>query len=221
MEQSVKTIYPQNRTPSAKKKRRISSKVSPWLFLAPAIAIFSLYVIYPILDSIWLSFFEWDGLGEKEWVGLENYRELFDSEAFYTSLTNNFLWLIFFMLAPPCGLAIALFLNQQVRGIRVVKSLFFFPFVISQVVVGLVFAWFYDPSFGLFNIALGAFGIEPISILADEDYVTYGIIAAGLWPQISYCMILYLTGLNNLDPEQLEAARLDGAKKWQIGRAHV
>lgn len=65
MEQSVKTIYPQNHTPSAKKKRRISSKVSPWLFLAPAIAIFSLYVIYPILDSIWLSFFEWDGLGEK------------------------------------------------------------------------------------------------------------------------------------------------------------
>ncbi|MDD1822325.1 sugar ABC transporter permease [Photobacterium sp. ZSDE20] len=216
MEQSVKTIYPENRTPSANKKRRISSKVSPWLFLAPAIAIFSLYVIYPILDSIWLSFFEWDGLGEKEWVGLENYRELFDSDAFYTSLTNNFLWLIFFMLAPPCGLAIALFLNQQVKGIRVVKSLFFFPFVISQVVIGLVFAWFYDPSFGLFNIALGSLGFEPISILADEDYVTYGIIAAGLWPQISYCMILYLTGLNNLDPEQLEAARLDGAKKWRM-----
>lgn len=65
-------------------------------------------------------------------------------------------------------------------------------------------------------MVLGAFGFEPISILADEDYVTYGIIAAGLWPQISYCMILYLTGLNNLDPEQLEAARLDGAKKWRM-----
>ncbi|PMH46689.1 sugar ABC transporter permease [Vibrio sp. 10N.286.49.B3] len=211
----VKERYPENRLPSAKKKRsRI--KIAPWLFLTPAIIVFSIYVVYPIFDSIALSFYQWDGLGEKRWVGLGNYQELFDSAAFYTSLKNNLLWLIFFMLAPPAGLAIALFLNQQVRGIRVVKSLFFFPFVISQVVVGLVFAWFYDPSFGLFNIFLGHFGIEPISILADEKYVTFGIIAAGLWPQISYCMILYLTGLNNLDPEQLEAARLDGAKKWRM-----
>jgi multiple sugar transport system permease protein len=216
MEPSVKTIYPENRMPSVSKKRRISSKLSPWLFLAPGLLVFLLYVVYPILSSIWLSFYEWDGLGEKVWVGFSNYQELFSSEAFYTALKNNVLWLIFFMLAPPIGMAIALFLNQQVRGIRVVKSLFFFPFVISQVVVGLVFSWFYDPNFGLLNIAFGWFGIEPISILANEDLVTYGIIAAGLWPQISYCMILYLTGLNNLDPEQLEAARLDGAKKFKM-----
>ncbi|GAL10761.1 ABC transporter permease protein [Vibrio astriarenae] len=180
--------------------------------MMPALIVFTVYVILPIFESISLSFYDWDGLGEKTLIGLENYRELFDSEAFYTSLKNNFLWLVFFMLAPPIGLAIALFLNQQVRGIRVVKSLFFFPFVISQVVVGLVFAWFYDPSFGLFNIMLTSFGFEPVSILANETYVTYGIIAAGLWPQISYCMILYLTGLNNLDPEQLEAARLMGRR---------
>ncbi|MDP2575617.1 sugar ABC transporter permease [Vibrio penaeicida] len=216
MEQSVKTIYPRNGMPSAKRKRSTLRRYTPWLFLLPAMAIFLVYVIYPIIDSIWLSFFEWDGLGEKTWVGLGNYIELFESEAFYTSLKNNFLWLIFFMIAPPAGLAIALFLNQQVKGIRVVKSLFFFPFVISQVVVGLVFAWFYDPTFGLFNITLSSIGIEPIAILSDEDYVTYGIIAAGLWPQVSYCMILYLTGLNNLDPEQIEAARLDGAKKWRM-----
>ncbi|MDG3087336.1 sugar ABC transporter permease [Vibrio hannami] len=216
MERSVKTIYPENRMPSAKKKRRVSSALSPWLFLAPGMIVFMIYVIYPILDSILLSFYEWDGLGEKTWVGFSNYAELFDSEAFYTALKNNLYWLVFFMLAPPIGLFIALFLNQQVKGIRVVKSLFFFPFVISQVVVGLVFAWFYDPKLGLLNIALGWFGVDAISLLADEDLVTFGIIAAGLWPQISYCMILYLTGLNNLDPEQLEAARLDGAKKLKM-----
>ncbi|MDN2480413.1 carbohydrate ABC transporter permease [Vibrio astriarenae] len=215
MSDTLKT-YPQNSLPSARKKSRVSAKLSPWLFMMPALIIFSVYVIFPIFESISLSFYDWDGLGDKTWIGLDNYRELFDSEAFYTSLKNNFLWLIFFMLAPPIGLAIALFLNQQVRGIRVVKSLFFFPFVISQVVVGLVFAWFYDPSFGLFNIMLTSFGFEPVAVLANETYVTYGIIAAGLWPQISYCMILYLTGLNNLDPEQLEAARLDGAKKLRM-----
>ncbi len=195
---------------------RSSLTLAPWLFLAPAIAIFSLYVMYPILQSVWLSFFEWDGLGEKTWVGFDNYVELFDSDTFYTSLFNNFLWMVLFMLAPPIGLMIALFLNQKVAGIRLIKALFFFPFVISQVVVGLVFAWFYDPSFGLLTQIMVGMGFDPVSILADEDLVTYGIIAAGLWPQVAYCMILYLTGLNNLDPEQLEAARLDGARSWKM-----
>lgn len=215
MDHAVKSTYPENRRPSARRKR-VSSKLSPWLFLMPAMIIFAVYVLYPIVDSISISFYQWDGLGPKTWVGLANYRELFQSSEFYTALKNNFLWLIFFMLAPPLGLAIALFLNQQIRGIRVVKSLFFFPFVISQVVVGMVFSWFYDPSFGLFNTFLGWFGMGPVAVLSNEKYVTFGIIVAGLWPQISYCMILYLTGLNNLDPEQIEAARLDGAKRWRM-----
>lgn len=78
-----------------------------------------------------------------------NYRELFGDEAFYTSLKNNVIWLVLFMLAVPAGLFIAIFLNQTVTGIRLYKSLFFFPFVISQVVVGLIFSWFYAPNFGL------------------------------------------------------------------------
>ena len=97
-------------------------------------------------------------------------------------------------------------------GIRLVKSLFFFPFVLSLVVVGLVFSWFYDPSFGLLAKLLGS----GIPILSDERYVTYGIIFAGLWPQTAYCMILYLTGLNNVNPEQIEAARIEGAKGWGL-----
>ncbi len=191
-------------------KNRIS--VAPWLFLAPALLFFSIYVLWPTVQSVLLSFYEWDGLGEKIWVGLRNYEELWEDEQFWISLWNNLLWLVFFMLAPIFGLGLALFLNQNVLGIRAVKSLFFFPFVISQVVVGLVFSWFYDPSYGLLNELLTGIGLEPVSVLADEVLVTYGIIAAGLWPQIAYCMILYLTGLNSLDPEQIEAARLDNAK---------
>ena len=191
-------------------------RLAPWLFLAPGIFMFLLYVIIPVFQSINISFYDWDGLGAKEWVGTGNYVELVDDEAFYTSLKNNIIWLVLYMLAIPAGLFAALFLNQTVRGIRIYKSLFFFPFVISQVVVGLVFSWFYDPNFGLLNIALGWVGIEPIAVLADERWVTYGIIAAGLWPQTAYCMILYLTGLNAVDPEQIEAARLDNAKSWRM-----
>ncbi|RME16001.1 MAG: sugar ABC transporter permease [Alphaproteobacteria bacterium] len=192
--------------------RRNQQRLAPWLFLAPGIAMFLIYVIIPIFQSMAISLYQWDGLGEKVWVGLGNYVELFDDEAFYTSLKNNLIWLVLYLLAIPAGLFVALFLNQTVRGIRIYKSLFFFPFVISQVVVGLVFSWFYDPNNGLLNLGLMALGFDPIPVLADEKWVTYGIIAAGLWPQTAYCMILYLTGLNAVDPEQIEAARLDNAR---------
>ena len=191
-------------------------KLSPWIFLAPGIFMFSLYVIFPIFQSISLSLYQWDGLGVKTYIGVENYIELLDDEYFFTSLKNNVIWLVLYILAVPAGLFAALFLNQTVRGIRIYKSLFFFPFVISQVVVGLVFSWFYDPSNGLLNVILENFGFNPIAILAEEDYATYGIIAAGLWPQTAYCMILYLTGLNSVDPEQIEAGRIDNARGWRM-----
>ena len=191
-------------------------KIAPWIFLAPGIFMFSLYVIFPIFQSISLSFYQWNGLGTKTYIGVENYIELMDDEYFFVSLKNNVIWLVLYLLAVPAGLFAALFLNQTVRGIRIYKSIFFFPFVISQVVVGLVFSWFYDPSNGLLNIILEFFGFDTIAILAEEDYVTYGIIAAGLWPQTAYCMILYLTGLNSVDPEQIEAGRIDNARGWRM-----
>ncbi|MEM9474344.1 MAG: sugar ABC transporter permease [Pseudomonadota bacterium] len=194
--------------------------ITPWLFLAPGVLFFLFYVIFPIFQSFQISLYDWDGLSPREYVGFRNYEDLYwefvDRDAFYTSLKNNILWLLLYLLAIPAGLFIALFLNQTVMGIRLYKSLFFFPFVISQVVVGLVFTWFYDPTFGILNNIIGVFGLGPINVLGDERYVTYGIIAAGLWPQTAYCMILYLTGLNAVDPEQIEAGRLDGAKGWKM-----
>jgi len=196
--------------------KRNQRRLAPWLFLAPGMLFFLVYVMMPIFQSIWISFFDWDGLSPKVWIGLANYAELLDDDAFYTSLKNNILWLVLYLLAVPAGLAVALFLNQTVTGIRLYKSLFFFPFVISQVVVGLIFTWFYAPNFGLLSNLIQTLTGSNVAILADERFVTYGIIAAGLWPQIAYCMILYLTGLNNINPEQIEAARMDGARGWSM-----
>ena len=193
-----------------------SLSVMPALFIAPALLFFTVYVILPIFQSFYISFHEWDGLGEMEWVGIGHYINLLDDERFYTSLKNNILWLMLFILSIPAGLFIALFLNQTVTGIRLYKSFFFFPFVISQIVVGLIFSWFYNPNFGLVGDIFEFFGAAAPSILGDERYVTYGIIFAGLWPQIAYCMILYLTGLNNVAAEQIEAGRLDGARGWRL-----
>jgi multiple sugar transport system permease protein len=193
--------------------KRNQKALAPWLFLAPGMVMFLLYVIFPIFQSVRISFYDWDGLGPMtKWVGFGNYVDLLDDDSFYTSLKNNLIWLLLYLLAIPAGLAVALFLNQTVTGIRLYKSLFFFPFVISQVVVGLIFTWFYAPGFGLLPKIMHALTGSEVAILADDRYATYGVIAAGLWPQTAYCMILYLTGLNNINPEQVEAARMDNAK---------
>ena len=212
--------------------------VAPWIFLIPALIFFAIYVVLPIFQSLWLSLYEWNGLYDADgnstaiWVGFENYAKLWDDPKFWTSLRNNVLWLVLFMLAVPAGLGVALFLNQTVPGMRFYKSMFFFPFVISQVVVGLIFGWFYNPDFGVVGTLWKAVFCEetvnilgnvtfkcsasPPDILSSADYATYGIIFAGLWPQVAYCMILYLTGLNNVAPDQVEAARLDGARGWKM-----
>ncbi|MEO0915960.1 MAG: sugar ABC transporter permease [Pseudomonadota bacterium] len=212
--------------------------IAPWFFLAPALVFFAIYVVIPIFESIALSFYEWNGLYAPDgsstavWVGFQNYIKLWDDPNFWTSLRNNVAWLILYMLAVPLGLFIALFLNQTVPGMRFYKSMFFFPFVISQVVAGLIFGWFYNPDFGVIGSIWKALYCEETTnilgnvtfrcsrnapdILSSPEWATYGIIFAGLWPQVAYCMILYLTGLNNVASDQIEAARLDGAKGWKM-----
>ncbi len=248
---SVTTNTSVQSAPAPQPRRKISQQaIAPWLFLLPAFIFFATYVLYPIIQSFYISLYEWNGLyslqyrgidgltdqqcldlgnragreegceltGETIWnaeyVGMENYRLLYTDPFFWTSLKNNVIWLLLYFIAIPAGLMISLFLNQKVVGMRLYKSLFFFPFVLSQVVVGLVFSWFMLPGAdeGLLNVILGWFGAGPVNILGNNNTATYGIIAAGLWPQTAYCMILYLTGLNAVDPEQIEAARLDGAK---------
>jgi multiple sugar transport system permease protein len=196
--------------------RRHQMALTPILLLLPAVVLFTVFVLWPIADSVWLSLHDWDAVSEPTWVGLGNYRELAEDPVFWTSIANNIWWLVLFMLAPVFGLAVALFLNQTVWGIRLVKSLFFFPFVISQVVVGLVFSWFFNAEFGLLNEMLRGIGLEPIALLEDERWATPAVIVAGLWPQTAYCMILYLTGLTAINPELIEAARMDGAKGWRL-----
>lgn len=186
--------------------------LTPVLLLAPAATLFLVFVIYPITASIGLSLYDWDGVGPRRWVGFANYYELASDPVFWTAAANNLLWLTLNGAAPLLGLGIALLLNQAIAGIRIVRALFFLPFIISPVVVGLVFAWFFNTRFGLFNEALGWLGLGPLAPLDSEDGAIFAIVTAGLWPQVAYCAILYLTGLITIRPEMIDAARVDGAR---------
>lgn len=203
---------PRVATPRTRVRR--AGSLAPLPFIAPAALFFAVFVLWPIADSIWVSLHDWDGVHPMRWIGLGNYVELFGDDVFWTALVNNIWWLLAYMLAPIGGLAIALFLNQNVLGMRLYKSLFFFPFVLSQVVVGLVFSWFFNGDFGLLNLGLRAVGLHGVSLLGDANWSTPANIVAGLWPQTAYCMILYLTGLTAVNGEVVEAARMDGARGW-------
>lgn len=192
----------------------------PTLFILPAVVLFGVVIVWSSLQSLWISLHQWDGLGPMVWVGLGNYRELFADPDFYVSLKNNVIWLVMFMLAPPLGLGIALLVNQKIAGMRFAKSMFFTPLVLASVAVGVVFTWVYTPRFGLLALIYGAFGAEAPALLSDPDRVTYAIVIAALWPQIAFCMILYLAGLNNLSEELIGAGRVDGARGWRMLR-HV
>jgi len=182
------------------------------ILLAPACLLFALFVIYPLLRGVALSFYDWNGVDAKVWVGLGNYRELWADPVFQTALANNLRWLACYAVAPALGLALAVLLHQRLRGMRVVRSLFFMPFVLSQVIVGVVFGWFFHSRFGLLNEILGAVGGPHVAPLDSERWALYTMIVAGLWPQTAYCMILYLTGLATVPDELTDAARVDGAK---------
>jgi multiple sugar transport system permease protein len=199
---------------------RHQRSLAPVILLAPACALFAVFVVYPIAASIWLSFHDWDGIGPKQWVGIANYSELLEDPVFFTAFANNLYWLALYLTAPALGLALALFLSQDVRGIRLARSLFLVPFVISPVVVGLTFAWFLHADFGLLNRILLHTGLPVVTLLDDERSAVFAVIAAGLWPQTAYCMILYVTGLTALRNDLIESARLDGAGAarllWQV-----
>lgn len=190
--------------------------LTPTLLIAPAILLFFTVILLSAVRSLWISLHDWDGMGPMTWIGFGNYVELYNDPQFYTSLKNNLIWLIMFMAAPPLGLVIALLVNQKIRGMRFLKSLFFIPLVLASVTVGVVFTWVYTPEFGLLALIFKAFGATAPAVLSDEHFVTFAIVIAALWPQVTFCMVLYLAGLNNLSEELIGAGRVDGARGWNM-----
>ena len=200
--------------------RRHRGWATPTLLILPAVVLFGVVIVLSSLRSLWISLHDWDGMNAMTWVGLGNYRELFSDRQFFVSLKNNLIWLIIFMLAPPAGLGIALLVNQQIQGMRLLKSLFFVPLVLASVAVGVVFTWVYTPGFGLLALIFSAFSATAPALLSDENFVTFAVALAALWPQIAFCMVLYLAGLNSLSGDLIGAGRVDGTKGWNMLR-HV
>lgn len=205
-------------------------KLTPWLFLGIPLLLYILWVIGPALYTMYLSLTEWDGLSAPQFIGLANFRLLFDDPVFVTSLLNNVRWLVIFIILPVAlGLALAMILNENISGERFFKAAIYSPMILSPAVIGLIWSWMYDPRGGLINTTLSAVGLKGLvgflfgvpaggnpGWLNDPNMVLYCIIAAAAWRHTGYIMILYLTGLKGIPPSVLEAAKVDGASGWKL-----
>ncbi|MGW5444115.1 carbohydrate ABC transporter permease [Streptomyces asiaticus] len=182
----------------------------------------SLWVFWPALQGFYLALTKWDGVSAPEFVGLGNFAEMAHDEVFRTAAVDTVLWLVLFGgLSALLGLGAALLLQQERRGVGFYRAALFLPVVFSLVATALVWQAIYQPD-GVLNRLLESVGLDSLrhAWLADQDTALYAVIVPALWRQVGYVMVLYLAGLKGIDPALYEAAKVDGAGRWQRFR-HV
>jgi len=198
-----------------------------YLFLAPGLALFFLFVLIPVIAAFYLSFCRYDIIHSPTWIGLRNYarigQDLQNHGVFFQSLRNTAQYAIGTIpLGMVLALALALPLNAGLRGVTLYRTTYYLPVVTSLVAVSLVWMWIYDPSYGLLNhllMKLSGGRITPQAWLGDPGQAMPAIIAMSIWRGLGYNMVIYLAGLQGIPEHLYEAATLDGASAWQRFRA--
>jgi len=189
-------------------------------FLIPSLLFYIVFVIYPFLDMIRLSFFQSRGLvPEPEFIGLDNYARLLEDTRFWNDFLNNVIWSIATLVIPlTIGFLIAVILARgNIFGRTFFRVVYFIPVTFSQVVVAIVFIWIFQPRWGVVNTALNTFGLSDLTRpwLADPDWALFALIIAGVWGQIGLFMVVFLAGLQKIPTDLYDAAQVDGANSFQ------
>jgi alpha-glucoside transport system permease protein len=205
--------------------QRWQGRIRPWLWIAPALGFLGFFLVYPTIRTVIRSFQGKSELKPK-FVGLQNYIWFFTNEDARGTLLNNVLWLLFFTgFTVGMGLVVAI-LVDRVRYESLAKSLIFLPLAISMVAASVIWKFMYDfkapgtQQTGTLNAAMGALGLGPIAWLQTPDWrlSTFALIAIMVWMWTGFAMVIISAALKGIDPELLEAARVDGANEWQVFR---
>jgi len=195
-------------------------KLTPYLFLLPPLLLYIIWIIGPTIYSFYLSFTHWNGISlDMDFIGLKNYKKLFADPVFHICLVNNLKWIGIFLTLPVIiGLVLAILLNSNIKRSQIFKTIFYLPMAISLVAINLMWSWIYNPAYGILNVTLRNIGLGFLAQgwLSNPDLVLYSIIVAASWPQTGYILILFTAGLNNIPPNLIDAAKVDGASFWEI-----
>ncbi|KXF77993.1 ABC transporter permease [Paramesorhizobium deserti] len=196
-------------------------RVQALVLLVPALAIYAVFALYPMINVVILSFQKWNGLDpNRQFVGVANYTAIFTRDpVFWVAFRNTVIWTVMSLIFPPVvGLLLALSLNQKIFGRNGLRAIFYLPVIIAPIAVATMWKWMYDPFFGLFSQLLTSWGMQGWikDWLGSKDIALYSVFVAYLWQTVGFSMVLFLAGLQNVPQTLVEAARIDGAGRWAV-----
>ena len=190
------------------------------VYILPGLLVYFALVLGPIIAAIGISFTEWNGIGSPNWIGFGNYAKLLSDETFYVALKNNALFMVFYCVIP---IVVGLLLAALVWSLRqreqfALRTLLFLPYIMPTAVLGIIWHWLYNPAFGPINQALKLAGLGSIALpwLGDFTFVLPAVGIVASWYFFGFCMVLFLSGIQRIDPSLFEAARVDGASGSRI-----
>ncbi len=195
---------------------RLRTKITPYLLVTPYIIHFMLFVVFPVIFSIVLTFHKWNIISPMEYIGLNNYIRLFKDEVFFRSLINT---LIFLVIHIPLQIIVALFLavilNQNIKFRGFFRAAFFLPVIVSGVVVTILWQQLYGFDTGLLNRLLVSIGLGKVGWLTDPNIAMPSIALMATWKNVGLYIVLFLVGLQTVPNQYYEAADIEGASRWQ------
>lgn len=197
-------------------KRGLKREIRGVLWTLPALVFLMLFTIYPMLNAIITSFYNWNLTGRKKYIGLYNYRKLFGSAEVYDTIWRTIQYaLIILPITLALGFVLALLLKRSTRLNVFFRTMIFTPRVSSMVAISVIWLYIYNPQYGLLNSVLGMFGLSPVRWINDTATALPSIAAIAVWRMLGYSTVVYLGGIQNISEDVLEAATIDGANAVQ------
>jgi ABC-type sugar transport system permease subunit len=217
---AIEGVRPRSRRPHS-----MSTRLGLWLrrstvgfaFLLPAIVVYALFFIYPFVVSIYYSLTSWKG-GTKEFVGLDNYRALAVDPLLWEALQHNLIWIVMGTISPiAIGLLLGILLWSGARAVTAFRAIYFLPFILPEVVIGIIWNWIYHPLWGPLNRVLRGIGLGSLAQgwLGNPTWALPALIVAAIWSAFGFAFVVIIAGLQDVSKELVEAAMIDGANAWQ------
>ena len=196
-------------------KGRFSVSLTAYFLVLPSIGVFFVFFIFPIIYSLYLSFYSWDLLTPARFIGLANYQDLFTSKYFFETLGNSTKYSVgVVVFAMALGLLLALALNNPSKLSALFQTFIFSSYVVSWVAIALLWIWMLDPQYGLVNFVMNLVRLSSVDWLGSHKMALFSLILVSTWKIVGYPMIIFLAGLGAIPKEYYEAAQIDGAGAW-------
>ena len=197
--------------------RRLWQTLIPYTFILPQLTLFSVFMFFPLGYALFISFHQWDMVGEPDFIGVSNYVRLVHDPVFWFALRNTLVYVAGTVpLSIGAGLLLAVTLNRPMRWRSLFRSVFFLPVVVSAVVTALAATWVFNDNYGLANRLLIFIGLAPVDWLSSTRWSMVSLIITTIWLRLGFCMTIYLAALQSIPSTLYEAAWIDGASKPQI-----